>query len=110
MQSHQLRSSGVLIDGVFSCHIGSNGKPGTQCVQIQGRKIPLYFDGYKTYFRLRKPSEANLGRYLIYEMTSPLPYEPQSCKSTRRMNIDMVSVGILFSRPRNRTDMSLSEW
>ena len=83
LQPHQLCASGVLVDDVPTCHTASTGKPGTQCVQVGDRKIPLYFDGYKTYFRLARPSEEDMQRLPVYRLTSELPYEPQCRKNTR---------------------------
>ena len=65
-QPHQLCASGVLVDDVPACHIASDGKPGNQCVQVVDQKIPLYFDGYKTYFRLARPSEEDIMKYPVY--------------------------------------------
>ena len=82
IQPHQLRSNGVVVDDVPTCHIASNGKPGRQCINVGGTEIPLYFDGYKTYLRLARPSEQQMKNYPTYVLTSEQPYEPQRRKCT----------------------------
>ena len=108
-QPHQLRASGVLVDDVPACHIASTGKPGTQCVQVGSRKIPLYFDGYKTYFRLVKPSEEDIKTYPVYRLTSKRPYEPQCRKYTRRVSHDITLMTRLVTR-KGKVDKTLPEW
>ena len=59
-QPHQLRAFGVIVDDCPSRHLSVTGQPGTQCLKVDGRTIPLYFDGWKCYLRLRKPSPDDL--------------------------------------------------
>ena len=109
-QPHQLRAGGVLVDDVPTCHTASDGKPGTQCVQVGDRKLPLYFDGYKTYFRLARPSEEDLQSVPVYRLTSELPYEPQRRKYTRRVRSDIQLIQTILCSRKGKVDKTIPEW
>ena len=85
LQPHQARSFGVRIDDCASCHLRADGEPGTQSIAIGDNTYPMHFDGWKCYFRISKPSEADLLHYPIVELTSPCRYEPQSRSVSRRI-------------------------
>ena len=36
----------------------------------------MYFDGWKHYFKTQKPTEADLSKYELFELTSGLNYNP----------------------------------
>ena len=44
----------------------------------------MYFDGWKTYFRVQKPTPSDLAKYPIYEITSSRLYSSQHRRHTRR--------------------------
>ena len=72
LQPHQARAFGVLVDDCASCHTGVNGERGGQRLVINDISYPMHFDGWKCYFRLSKPSEEDLHKYDIVELTCPL--------------------------------------
>lgn len=98
LQPHQLRAFGVIVDDCPSRHMSVTGQPGTQCLKVDGRKIPLYFDGWKCYLHLRKPSPDDLHKYPIVQLTSPRPYEPQRRVTTRRVQKDKISEDVWRAR------------
>ena len=85
LQPHQARAFGVIVDDCASCHLGPDGQSGGQCITIDAVSYPMHFDGWKCYFRISKPSDADLLKYPIIRITSPLPYEPQTRRSSRRL-------------------------
>ncbi|GFH49047.1 hypothetical protein CTEN210_05523 [Chaetoceros tenuissimus] len=115
IQPHQLQSSGVIYDDVVSIHLGNNGKPGTQSITVAGHTLPLFFDGYKTYFRLVKPTEEDLQYLPHIVMTSKEIYEPQQRKFVERMsrlyNSDKAKTApVISSRRRPVSEPTVEEW
>ena len=51
---------------------------GHQKIMISDRKIPLYFDGRKMLLNIRSPTAHELTNLEAIEMTSPLPFEPDT--------------------------------
>ena len=90
-QPHQMRAFGVIVDDCPSRHLSVTGQPGTQRLTVDGVSLPMYFDGWKCYMRLRKPSHEDLSNFPIFQLTSPRPYEPQGRITTRRVHRDRVS-------------------
>ena len=43
----------------------------------------MHFDGWKCYYRLSKPSEEDLLKYTIVDLTCPITYEPQRRRNSR---------------------------
>ena len=60
IQPHQLHSSGVIYNDVAFIHCGNNGQLGTQYIKVDSYTQPLFFDGYKIYSRLVRPTEEDL--------------------------------------------------
>jgi len=83
-QPHQLRAHGVIVDDCAKRHLHADGEQGGQCLITPEQKMEMHFDGWKTYFLIRKPSATDMQKYPIVEMTSPLPYEPQRCRYSLR--------------------------
>ena len=86
LQPHQARAFGVIIDDCARCHLGKDGEPGGQCLQVDDTTIPLHFDGWKCYFRCRMPTSLELQTLHVYDITSPLPYNPQHRLMSRRIH------------------------
>ena len=85
IQPHQARAFGVIVDDCASCHLGVDGNRGGQCLIVDDIAYPMHFDGWKCYYRLSKPSEEDLLKYTIVELTSPIAYEPQRRRNSRRI-------------------------
>ena len=85
LQPHQARAFGVIVDDCSSAHLGPDGLAGGQCLTIAGVSYPMHFDGWKCYLRVSKPTDEDLQKYPIIRLTSPLPYEPQTRRSSRRL-------------------------
>ena len=96
LQPHQARAFGVMIDDCARCHVAANGKPGGQCIGIGEDTLPLHFDGWKCYLRIRLPSVEEINSLPIYELTSPNPYNPQQSHRLRRVS--------------NNLEVSVKEW
>ena len=60
LQPHQARAFGVKIDDCASCHLRSDGQPGTQCLSVDDIDFPMHFDGWKCYFRISLPTSDDL--------------------------------------------------
>jgi hypothetical protein len=84
IQPHQMRAHGTAVDDCAKRHQNVRGEPGGQCITVPDRVIDLYFDGWKCYLRISLPSADDLKKYPIHELTSPLPYEPQNRRHSRR--------------------------
>lgn len=56
-------------------------------MQIEGIDIPLTFDGRKMFLKICKPTTTDLRTMEIFELTSPLPFEPEKVYTPRRQNI-----------------------
>ena len=94
LQPLHIRAFGVVIDDVARRHPVKDGKPGGQCIHVGTDKLPLHFDGWKCYFHIRKPSQAELKSLPMYELTTPHPYQPQSSLNTRRLQKGYAKVGV----------------
>lgn len=84
LQPHQCRSHGVAVDDCSHRHVHVDGSPGDQCIQCVEHRIPLYYDGYKCFLLISKPTEDDYNKYPQLELTSPQPYEPDKRIYTRR--------------------------
>ena len=78
-----MRAFGLVVDDCVHGHMGPNGKAGEQYIQVGNTKYPMYFDGWKRYFQIQKPTSADLVNYPIIKLTSSTICEPQ-CRSLRR--------------------------
>ena len=85
LQPHQVRSFGIIVDDCAYQCMSPNSIPGGQVITSGGHNIPLYFDGWKCYLRLQKPTATDLSKYKVIELTSALPYKPQR-RSSRLMS------------------------
>ena len=83
LQPHQMRAYGVVVDDCAKCHISTNGQAGSQQITVGNKCYPMNFDGWKCYFRIRRPTAEELLLYPIVELTPPLVYEPQRRVSRR---------------------------
>ena len=50
---------------------------------VDDKVLPLYFDGWKCYFKISKPKPADLCKYPTFTLTSERQYEPQQRLVTR---------------------------
>ena len=73
-----------MIKGCARCHVAANGKAGGQCICIGGDILPLHFDECKCYLSVRLPYVEEIQSLLIYELTSPQPYNPQQNHRLKR--------------------------
>ena len=92
LQPHQMRAYGVVVDDCAKCHISTNGQAGSQQITVGNKCYPMNFDGWKCYFRIRRPTAEELLLYPIVELTSPLVYEPQRRVSRRLPVNDSVEI------------------
>ncbi len=98
LQPHQCRAHGVAIDDCAKRHRHIDGSNGDQCIKVLNHRIPLFYDGYKCYLLLSKPTLKDIERYPHVELTSPLMYEPDKRVYTRR------------SRTRGNNEDNLQRW
>ena len=87
LQPHQARSFGVVVNDVAARHTGPNGLPGEQSFKVDEDTYPLYFDGWKCYLRIRKPTVEELNTLPTVELTSSMPYHPHKHRQTRRVDV-----------------------
>ena len=87
LQPHQARDFGVVVNDVAARHTGPNSLPGEQSFKVGKDSYPLYFDGWKCYLRIRKPTVKELNTLPTVELTSAIPYCPQQRLHTRRVDI-----------------------
>ena len=100
LQPHQARAHGVMVDDCAKRHSSITGQPGTQCIKIGPDTFDMYFDGWKTYFRVQKPTPSDLTRYPIFEITSSRLYSPQRRCHTRRSKTTKQDIDIDIWRAR----------
>ena len=89
----------MSVEDVANRHSTRDGRSGGQCLQIGTETLPLHFDGWKCFFDIRMPTQEELKSLPVFEITSPLPYKPQSSLSTRRLK-GKVEVGVEEWRKR----------
>ena len=78
LQPHQMRAFGLVVDDCVHIHMGKDGKPGGQCIEVGNAKYPMHFYGWKYYFQIQKHNPIDLAKYPITELTFPMIYDPQS--------------------------------
>ena len=76
---------GVVVDNYATCHLGSNGESGGKCINVDDVSYKTYFDWWKCYFSISKPTVDNLMTLLVVELTTHLSYEPQRRHCSRRV-------------------------
>jgi hypothetical protein len=74
----QAMQHGVTFDLTPKNRRSTNGEVGTQRMIVGGRQVPLEYDGRKMYLNIRRPTEDELNDLETYEITSPLPFIPDS--------------------------------
>jgi len=67
---------GVDLDINPTCYTNKEGDQGQQRILIEDKKIPLKFDGRKTYLEIRRPAPEELDMLEVFEMTSPTTFNP----------------------------------
>ena len=50
LQPHQARAYGVIVNDVARRHVATENKQGAQNIIVEGKSLPLNFDGWKCYF------------------------------------------------------------
>jgi len=99
-QPHQLRAHGTIVDETAARHRGADGHCGRQMIKVGDVILPLYFDGWKTFLSICKPSDNELNSLTRLELTSPLRYEPQERVTTRRCTVKLDKENLLAWRER----------
>ena len=77
LRPHQDRAVGSIVDDCAKRQLATSGKPGGQCLQVGVKKFEMQFHGWKCYFKIRKPKEADLAKYDKCELSSSLNCNPQ---------------------------------
>ena len=75
---------GVTFDLTPKFRLRTDGNVGEQKLTIEGRDIPLEFDGRKFYLNIRVPSEQEIITLPTYDLTSPMPFNPEDIVMSRR--------------------------
>ena len=57
--------------------------------------LPLYFDGWKTFLSICKPSDNELSSLTRLELTSPLHYKPQERVTTHHCTVNLDKENLL---------------
>ena len=65
---------------------------------MDDNKIPLFFDGWKYYFTIRKPTQKEIDTLPVYEITSRLPYKPNKYDHKNLINIRVANISEWRSR------------
>ena len=87
LQPYEARANGVIIDDVPTRYTGNDSTGGTQRIVVNGDEIPLFFDGWKCYLNIRKPTQVEIRTLPVYEITSRLPYKPDKNNHGNLINI-----------------------
>ena len=91
IQPHQARAFGIMIYDCTSCHLTKDDKPGGQHIWVSSDTLPLHFDGWKCYLRIKIPSIIKMKTLPIFELTSHFPYKAQ--RINRLCRVDRESDG-----------------
>ena len=86
LQPNQARQFGTAIDDCAKHHLGVDGRPGQQCIQVPDLNIPLLHDGWKAYLSISKPTDEDMTTLPVVEFTSPQKYNPLKRVCTRRVS------------------------
>ena len=86
LHTEQARLHGVKINDLAACLRDGHGFSGKQSIETEGVTIPLIYDGFKYFVKVRAPSDKELEELPAYELTSPMPWEPQQQLATLRRN------------------------
>ena len=70
LQPHQARAYGVVVNDVASRHLATEKKQGCQNLVIGEKSLPLYFDGWKCYFKISRPTSDDLKLLPKFVLTS----------------------------------------
>ena len=94
LQPHQARAYGVVVNDVASRHLATDNKQGLQNLIVDGKILPLDFDGCKCYFSISKPTTDQLNSLPKFILTNTLPYTPQNMVVARNLklkNLDLIN-------------------
>ena len=84
----QAEEHGVTFNLTPKDRTDTNGNLGQQKLTIEGKDIPLKFDGRKMYLDIRQPTEDEVDTLEVFELTSPEPFEPDgNAESRNNVNI-----------------------
>ena len=72
LQPYQARANGVIVHDVPTRYAGNDSTCGTQRIVVNNDEIPLFFDGWKCYLNIRKPTHVEIRTLPVYEITSGL--------------------------------------
>ena len=67
----------VKVNDLVSCFQDGFGNEGKQHIETEGQSIPLLHDGLKYFLKIREPTDVRLETYPVYELTSPLHWNPK---------------------------------
>ena len=81
----QANAHGICLDLTANRHYDLDGNPGRHMMQVLMTRYHLFFDGYKCYLPLWKPSKSDWENYPQLELTAPLPYQPARCLHSARV-------------------------
>jgi hypothetical protein len=84
LHTKQARLHGVKVNDLASFLKDGHGFNGKQNLETEGINIPLHYDGLKYFVKIREPSEKELEQLPAYELTSPMPWQPQEQLATLR--------------------------
>ena len=68
----QAMEHGVRFDTTPRIRKGINDYTGLQRMNIEERNFDIQFDGHKMYINIRRPTDEDLQKLEIFELTSPL--------------------------------------
>ena len=75
LQPNQTVSFGTAIDDCSRHHLGINCKPGTQSFCALGHTFDLLHDEWKASLYITKPTNEDMKKCHVVEMTSPMLYD-----------------------------------
>jgi hypothetical protein len=84
LHTEQARLHGVKVNDLASFLKDGHGFNGKQNLETEGINIPLHYDGLKYFVKIREPSEKELEQLPAYELTLPVPWQPQEQLATLR--------------------------
>ena len=80
----QARAAGNAVDECPSDALTPRGDYGTQCCVISGQTLPLFFDGFKCYYRVEAITDDEMRTLPEILFTSDEEYEPSARSKSRR--------------------------
>ena len=92
LQPHQARAYGVIVNDVASRHLATERKQGVQNLVVDGKILPLNFDGWKCYLQIIRPTSDELNCLPKFVLTSELPYLPQRYVVARNLKTNKINL------------------